>query len=138
MIPVDFIDTAEKLLITDAPTEADIRSAISRSYYAVFHHTLLWWKSNAPFPNYKDRAHVKVQMALFNAGIPAAKDFSKDLRLLSNDRRKADYELTLKYDLANGQTTLDRARLAIAAFDALDKTALADGVEDYLRKTNQL
>ena len=33
---LDFLNTAEKLMVTDNPTEADIRSAISRSYYAVY------------------------------------------------------------------------------------------------------
>jgi hypothetical protein len=120
------------------PTEADIRSAISRSYYAVFHHTLVWWKSNSHFPAYKDQAHAKLQMGLFNAGIPDARVFSKTLRKLSKDRQEADYDLAGSFDLKQGQSILNLARLAIATFDALDKTSLADGVEDYLRKTNQL
>jgi len=134
---LDFLDTAAKLLAT-VPTEADIRSAISRSYYGVYHHVLLWWKSNDRFPNYKDRGHVKIQMALFNAAMPVAKNFSRSIEDLNIARRKADYELALRFALEDGQKILDRARLAIVAFDAIDKTALAQGIEDYLRKTNQI
>ena len=62
---LDFLDTAERLLVAATPTEADIRSAISRSYYATYHYVLLWWEGNNQFPDYKDREHTKIQMALF-------------------------------------------------------------------------
>jgi len=138
MNPLDFLDTAERLIATENPTEADIRSAISRSYYAVYHHVLLWWKSNARFPDYKDRGHAKIQIALSNAGIPAVRAFSNELRRLNRDRQKADYELGMRFDLANGQRTLGLARRAIGAFDTTDKIALSAGVENYLRTTNQI
>ena len=135
---LDFLDTAERLIVTEKPTEADIRSAISRSYYAVYHHVLLWWKSNHRFPDYKDRGHAKIQLALYNAGIPTVVDFSKDLKELNINQRKADYELALKFDLDVGETILDLAHRAISIFDAIDKGALSEGIEDYLRKTNQI
>ena len=135
---LDFLNTAERLMATDSPTEADIRSAISRSYYAVYHHVLLWWKSNNELPDYKDRGHAKIQMALSNAGIPDAKRFSRYMADLNIDRRKADYELALSFNLEKGQAALNLARRAIAAFDGLDKTALSEGVLNYLRKTNQI
>jgi len=135
---LDFLNTAEKLISTNSATEADIRSAISRSYYAVYHHVLSWWKSNRRFPDYKDRGHAKIQMAIFNAGIPAVRVFSNDLRRLNQDRRKADYELEIPFDLRNGQRILTRARCAIADFDAINKSDLSDGIEDYLRKTHQI
>lgn len=134
---LDFLNTATKLL-TGKPTEADIRSAISRSYYAVYHHALSWWRDCDPFPDYKDREHAKIQMALFNAGISAAKRFSIDLKNLNEDRRNADYELTRHFDLAKGQSVVARARRSIVAFDALDKHTLEAGVRNYLRQTNQI
>ena len=127
MNPLDFLNTAARLIAMDKPTEADIRSAISRSYYAVYHYVLLWWKSNARFPDYKDRGHTKIQLALFNAGIPAARDFSITLKLLNAHRREADYELAIRFNLERGQTIFDRAHHAIAAFDALDKITLSEG-----------
>jgi uncharacterized protein (UPF0332 family) len=135
---LDFLDTSERLVSMDGATEADIRSAISRAYYAVYHHVQLWWKGTHRFPDYKDRAHAKIQMALNNAGIPAVKVFSRDLKDLNNERQKADYRLALRFDLETGRRILDRARRAITAFDDIDKAALKDGIEDYLRKTNQL
>ncbi len=137
MNPLDFLDTAERL-IANNPTEADIRSAISRSYYAVYHLMLSWWRSNDPFPDYKDRGHAKIQMALWNVGISAVKAFSVELKLLNGDWRKADYELAVTFDVESGRTILERARLAISTFDGLDKIALSEGIEDYLRKTNQI
>lgn len=135
---LDFLDTAERLLVSAAPTEADIRSAISRSYYGGYHHVLLWWKSNNRFPDYKDRGHAKIQIALDNAGISAAEDLSKALRRLNRERRQADYELTINFNLNQGQSVLNRARRAIDAFDAIDKSALAEGIDNYLRTTNQI
>ncbi len=84
---LDFLDTATRLMAGDVPTEADIRSAISRSYYAVYHHVLAWWKSSNQFPDYRDRGHAKIQMAFFNAEIPAARDFSVALKSLNSPTR---------------------------------------------------
>jgi uncharacterized protein (UPF0332 family) len=138
MNPLDFLTTANKLLAAGAPTQADIRTAIGRAYYALFHHVLLWWKGQTQLPDYKDRAHAKIRIAIFNAGISGARNFSRRMDRLNIARRKADYELGLHFNLADGQSALDLARQAVATFDALDKTALANGVEDYLRKTNQI
>ena len=77
-------------------------------------------------------------MALSNAGPPAVKAFSRELHDLNNERRYADYDLTRGFDLEDGQSILDLASRAIAAFDGLDKTALSEGVLNYLRKTNQI
>ena len=138
MNPLDFLDTAIRLMARDAPTEADIRSAISRSYYAVYHHILAWWENSKRFPNYKDRGHAKIQMAFFNAGMPEARDFSTILRTINKHRREADYELAISFDLEDGQSILNLARNAVAAFDGLDKTALSEGVLNYLQRTNQI
>ena len=135
---LDFLDTATKLIATENPTEADIRSAISRSYYVVYHHVLLWWQSNERFPNYKDRGHAKIQMALLRMEILAVKDFGSKLKRLNNERRYADYELTMKFDLKRGQALVNLAHHAIVAFDGLDKIALSEGVSNYLRTTNQI
>lgn len=135
---LDFLDTAKKLISTDSPTEADIRSAISRAYYAVYHHVLLWWKSNEKFPDYKDRGHAKIQMALFNAGVRVVRNFSRTFQMLNSYRQKADYELAFEFDFDDGQSILDLACNAITDFDAIDKNVLYDGIEDYLRKTNQI
>lgn len=135
---LDFLDTATRLMARDAPTEADIRSAISRSYYAVYHHVLAWWKSNNRFPNYRDRGHAKIQIAFFNTEIPAAKDFSIALKTLNNHRQEADYELTIRFNLKRGQTIVDLAHRTIATFNDLDKTTLSEGILNYLQRTNQI
>lgn len=135
---LDFLYTATRLMARDAPTEADTRSAISRSYYAVYHHVLAWWKNSNRFPNYRDRGHAKIQMAFFNAGMPEARDFSTILRTLSRHRQEADYELAIYFDLEDGQSILNLARNAVAAFDRLDKTALSEGILNYLQRTNQI
>ena len=73
-----------------------------------------------------------------NAEIPDARDFSKTLRTLNRHRQEADYELGIHFNLKRGQTILDLSRRAIVVFDAIDKTSLSEGIEDYLRKTNQI
>lgn len=135
---LDFLNTATRLITTESPTEADIRSTVSRAYYALYHHVLLWWKSHAQFPDYRDRGHAKIQRAVFNAGMPDARDFSRDMEALNGNRRDADYELDLNFDLENGRAILERARNSIAAFDMLDKMALEGGIKSYLRRTHQL
>jgi len=135
---LDFLDTATRLITTESPTEADIRSAVSRSYYALYHHVLLWWKSYAQFPDYRDRGHAKIQRAVFNAGMPGARDVSRDMEALNGNRRDADYELDLNFDLESGRAILERVRNSIAAFNALDKNTLEAGIKNYLRRTNQI
>ena len=135
---LDFLDTSERLIATHAPAEADIRTVVSRSYYAVYHHVLSWWRDNESFPDYRDRGHAKIQMAFFNAGMPDARDFSTILRTLNRNRREADYELAIYFDLEDGQSILNLARNAIAVFDRLDKTALSEGILNYLQRTNQI
>ena len=135
---LDFLDTAARLMVRHAPTEADIRTVVSRSYYAVYHHVLSWWRDHEPFPDYRDRGHAKIQMAFFNAGLPDARDFSTILRTLNRHRREADYELAIYFDLEDGQSILNLARNAIAAFDGLDKTALSEEILNYLQRTNQI
>ncbi len=134
---LDFLDTAARLITIDNPTEADIRTAISRAYYGLYHHVLLWWKSHN-FPDYRDRGHAKIQMALSNAGIPNAKKFSIDMKVLNGARRDADYELALNIPLNRGQAILEQARNSIGAFDVLDKNTLESGIKNYLRRTNQI
>ena len=135
---LDFLDTAARLMARQTPSEADIRTVVSRSYYAVYHHGLLWWRDHEPFPDYRDRGHAKIQMAFFNAGMPDARDFSTILRTLNRHRREADYELAIYFDWEDGQSILNLARNAIAAFDGLDKTALSEGILNYLQRTNQI
>ena len=135
---LDFLDTAAGLMARSAPTEADIRTVVSRSYYAVYHHVLSWWQDHEVFPDYRDRGHAKIQMAFFNAGMPDARDFSIILRTLNRRRREADYELAIYFDLEDGQSILNLARNAIASFNGLDKTALSQGTLNYLQRTNQI
>jgi hypothetical protein len=137
MNPLDFLNTATKLLIN--PTEADIRSAISRSYYAVFLHVREWWNTLPKFPRYESSAaHTKILDGLSNSGIETAELQAQDIRVLLRERRRADYDLKLHFNLKAGQFALAEARRLINAFDALDKEALREGITRYLERTNQL
>ena len=80
----------------------------------------------------------RFKMAFFNAGMPDARDFSTILRTLNRHRQEADYELVIYFDLEDGQSILNLARNAIASFDELDKTALSQGILNYLQRTNQI
>ena len=79
-----------------------------------------------------------MKMALSNAGTLAAKKFSRYMEDLHVDRRKADYELALRFNFEKGRSAFNLAHRAIAAFDVIDKTALSEGVSNYLRQTNQI
>jgi uncharacterized protein (UPF0332 family) len=138
MQPLDFLETANKLLTNSDVTEADIRSAVSRSYYAVFLYIRQWWSTSGFRISRSATDHTKIYQALFHADMPGARARGEDLRDLLTNRRKADYDLTEHFNRSKGEEVLQHARRTISAFDAMDKNILKEAVEDYLRLTNQL
>ncbi|WP_321785890.1 hypothetical protein [Paraburkholderia sp. J94] len=102
MTPEEFIDTAERLLCEPA-SEADRRSAISRSYYGAFHACI----ASIPreYTPARDRvmsseSHRAVVDALTGwgarlvSGRTVASQVSRELAVLKKARRHADYDLT--------------------------------------------
>jgi uncharacterized protein (UPF0332 family) len=86
----DYLDLAQKL--AQMRTEASLRSAISRGYYAAFHFGKDLVESLG-FPLPKDAAaHEKLYTLLFNAGLEPAKEAAIWLHRLRRRRTQADYD----------------------------------------------
>jgi uncharacterized protein (UPF0332 family) len=91
----EYLDFARHLIQADNPTEAELRSAISRAYYASF-HAARDYLIQAQRLNPLNRQHVhtegwRVLRTTQYANAVAAAE--RGFRLLSF-RRKADYELS--------------------------------------------
>ena len=72
MQPLDFLDTAAKLLMSSGATEADIRSAVSRSDYAVFLYIREWWAASGFRVSRGAADHTKIHQGLFHVSVPQA------------------------------------------------------------------
>lgn len=84
----DFQDSADAMLAVG--DEAHLRSAISRSYYAVFNVVSLWIDTNVPkLP--KHRRHDCVRQDLEATEESKARTFARELTSHKKAREKADY-----------------------------------------------
>jgi len=111
MDPLDFLHRAKRLLQPEA-AEADIRNAVSRAYYAVFHYA----KLNADrfsWPSCCGSTHERLFQQYEDNRQEA---LSYRLRDLHRHRVKADYQLQhvilyseVKKHLASCEDTLKRA-----------------------------
>jgi uncharacterized protein (UPF0332 family) len=90
----DYFELARKLV--QMRTEAALRSAISRGYYAAF-HTAKKLVEGLGFHLPKDAAaHDKLFYLLNNAGVKSAEDAAKLLSNLRRRRNLADYDFEQK------------------------------------------
>jgi uncharacterized protein (UPF0332 family) len=112
----DFLDFAKTIHSDD--DEATRRSAVSRSYYALFHQVKSIVVSTG-IPIKKDAsAHIKLVHYLRNAGIPDARFIGSNLQGLREMRNDADYDLnTTKF---NKNTCALQYSLAKTSCDKLD------------------
>lgn len=91
----DYFDLAQKL--AQMRTEAAIRSAISRAYYAAFHFGKNLLVEGLGFNLPKDAAaHDKLYLLLNNSGNKSAEEAADWLRRLRRRRTLADYAFKRK------------------------------------------
>jgi len=134
----DYFDLARKL--AQMRTEAGIRSAISRGYYAAFHFTKSLLEELG-FQLPKDAsAHDKIYHLLNNAGIQSAKDAAKFLFDLRRRRNLADYDFVQTNMQAYQDCQFDLLQVAgvITFCDNYSieplRSELKKGVSAYVRK----
>ena len=97
----EFLQLAEALQSdpsSPGPSEAALRSAASRAYYAAFHCAVNFARKEGFEPDYSGRDHGKIQSHFRTYGTPnqIRKKISLELNRLYNHRRKADYIETLR------------------------------------------
>lgn len=144
----NFLQTSKKLL-NDSCTEADIRSAVSRAYYAAHLHVRFWWDSLSGLPkrlkgeSLKGRAHTLIPRALRNSGVSDAVDVGIDLDALCINRTLADYTMSSKkvkgvFTHKSGYLMLKKARNLILRFDKIDKASWEQSVISYLQRSREI
>jgi uncharacterized protein (UPF0332 family) len=134
----DYFDLARKL--AQMRTEAAIRSAISRGYYAAF-HTAKKLVEGLGFHLPKDAAaHDKLFYLLNNAGIKSAEDVAKLLSDLRRHRNLADYDFEQKNMQTYQDCQYDLVRVAdIFSFSENHsseplRSELKKGIAGYIQK----
>lgn len=96
----DFLTLAHELSTSpagDQLREAKLRSAISRAYYASFHHARNYYKARykrEPPGSGAAREHASLPTALTESGRPNEKQAGRYLSELRRYRRKADYKVS--------------------------------------------
>ena len=136
----EFQDTAVRLV--QGTTEGDWRSAISRAYYAVFHHFLDFFLSHGLDLGSGGQAHILLYHGLNNCGFPAILPVANavnDLRLM---RGKADYKLRATIDQLTAAGAVRVAQDIVHDFQnvltTLAPADIVDGVRNYLQASSRL
>ena len=131
---VAYIATARKLL-AGQPTDADIRRAVSTTYYALFHHVCFHFSMIVLHPStgtyrrawlqayrYLDHGAAKQRCQdvnkkdrKFSLGILVFSEAFVDLQQRRND---ADYNPSIRFSISDAVASIGDAQKAINAFNA--------------------
>lgn len=141
MEPVAFLELA-KDLCKQSNNEAALRSAVSRSYYGLFHLAKQFIEKHVHRLPKGAESHKKVYMYLNNCNLATIRDIAGDLNDLRDDRNDADYELNIDgFKDVNFVTLLySKAQLAYNSFETFSKNSknrkrLVRGIAEYMNKT---
>jgi uncharacterized protein (UPF0332 family) len=132
----EFLPCAVRLFA--GTSAADLRSAVSRAYYAAFHAALDFFGGcGVMFSKNSAQAHTKMPDCLDNTRIPAVIDISTKLRSLRSDRNCADYQMSdAKFEKEeNVRHRIEDAEEIIALIDALrpDHTTIRKALRPQAR-----
>ena len=108
MLWSDFQDTAERLAL--GQTEGDWRSAVSRTYYAVFHYFREFFLTHGIDVGRSAQSHNSLSSGLLNCGLPSVVPFGRRFDFLRTDRTAADYNFRRRVDRPFAQDAVRRGR----------------------------
>ena len=135
MLADEFQDTAERL--AQGTTVGDWRSAVSRAYYAVFHHFRDFFLSQGLDLGKDANAHPKLYRGLNNCGHAALAPVASMVDALRRRRGLADYDPNAPVDQFMAQDAAQKSKALVSAFQNLLTTLppdqIADGVRNYFR-----
>ena len=117
----DFLDVAKRL--EDSPSEAERRTSIGRSYYALYNVLVALLSSQGVFFHRQGRDHRLLLSYLVKADHAEASLIAKTLRDLRTARNDADYRMEL---FVSAETSLYACRLARTEVDRLNALSPAD------------
>ena len=128
-----FIATANKLL-SDQPSQTDIRRAVSTAYYALFHHVCLHFGRIVQHPAgatyvraglqaYRYLDHGPAKQRCFEVRNPRLNfpagiiTFAEAFIDLQEQRTDADYNPNVQFTETDARTLIKSAEAAVATFD---------------------
>ncbi|HBI45027.1 MAG TPA: hypothetical protein DDY78_19545 [Planctomycetales bacterium] len=136
----EFQDTAERL--TRGTAEGDWRSAISRTYYAVFHFFRKFFLTHGVDVGQGGQSHFNLYAGLANCGYASIENLGGQLDMLRRNRIAADYNLSSPIDKAFALAAVQRSRALVAVFQALLGTVpasqIAAGAKRYLKSIGHI
>ena len=136
----DFLDTANRLVSGDR--EGDWRSAISRSYYCVFHFFADFFKTYGLDLGQGGQCHFNLYSGLLNCGVSGVEKIAVRVDEFRQRRVHADYKLRLPIRRAQAEQFVKEADDMIAEFKELlanaDEREIADGAKTYLQRIGRL
>lgn len=136
----EFQDAANRL--AQGATEGDWRSAMSRSYYALFHYFREFLLAHGLNVGQGGESHFNLYSGLMNCGFPSVQAIASQLDRLRGLRVWADYNLRRRVGQAVAQSNVQLAQQVLADFQALlpavQGPQIADGVRRYLQSIGRL
>ena len=135
----DFLGTAPKPP-EGAPTEADQRSSVSRTYYAV--HGIIWaaLKQKVPWPQLKKRfdrdrvVHRPLRECLSEGPDEEIKEIAKEFDQLWDARVLADYKLEKAWPAARADRELKNSIDMLLEIRSVGEDKIVKHVGEYLGK----
>jgi len=127
MNPLDFLDLAEKLEFSNS--EAEIRTAISRAYYAVYNYI------KADLVGLDEYLQHDILInCITETKIERFEYLGKDIRDLMAARRRADYKIGVSFSNKTCETIINKSKNVIREFDECKKFGLIEEARNYLKR----
>ena len=124
MNPRDFLSIAARMHA--ASTEAEWRTSIGRSYYALFHVIIGGLSSRGAVFRGEGKDHGDLIRYLAKVSNRQARSIGQVLRDLRAHRNHADYELSVNLQDKQAELVYNKAKRAIESFDALPETEVTE------------
>jgi uncharacterized protein (UPF0332 family) len=135
-----FQETADRLAL--GSTEGDWRSAMSRSYYSVFHFFREFLVANGLDVGVGGQCHFNLYSGLLNCGFLNVAAIASRIDSLRANRAWADYNLRRSVSQRAAQTSAQEARLLVADFQAalttLSAVQIVSGARQHLQSIGRL
>jgi uncharacterized protein (UPF0332 family) len=137
---IEFLATADSL--SQGPSEGDWRSAVSRAYYAVFHHFREFFLAHGLNLGRSGQAHFNLYAGLLHCGFPEAAKLGSRVDQLRANRVEADYNLAGAFDALQARDSVNVARALIADLQRLASSTppaqIVAGAAKHLRAVGKL
>jgi uncharacterized protein (UPF0332 family) len=136
----EFQHTAARL--AKDKTEGDWRSAVSRAYYAVFHHFRQLLLSHGADIGKSGQSHFNLHSGLLHCGFAPLVDIARRIDDLRVSRTRADYELQRLVDQPWALAQVRESQNVVVDLTTIAKTLspalIAAGAKRYLQSIGRI